>query len=136
MQIDITRLLLFGLLYCKGSHEEKTQRFWDVLQQPGMDQISWEDKELTVAGTWFLEVATHWTHVWTQQKMQEEGKLMASKKVKPMFNDMKKIKAAADEIYENFLDDCFGTQSRVYRDKFIKEVEKNCQYLFKPEELR
>lgn len=66
MQIDITRLLLFGLMYCKGSHEEKTQRFWDVIQQPGMDQISWEDKELTVAGTWFLEVATHWTHVWTQ----------------------------------------------------------------------
>ena len=99
-------------MYCRGSHEEKTQRFWDVIQQPGMDQISWEDKELTVAGTWFLEVATHWTHVWTLQKMQEEGKLMTTgsmKKVKPFFNDMKKIKAAADEIYENFLDDCFGT---------------------------
>ena len=39
MQIDITRLLLFGLMYCKGTHEEKTQRFWDVIQQPGMDQI-------------------------------------------------------------------------------------------------
>ena len=49
---------------------------------------------------------------------------------------MKKIKAAADEIYENFLDDCFGTQSRVYRENFIKEIEKNCKYLFKPEELR
>ena len=30
--VDITRLLLFGLLYCKGSHEEKTERFWDILQ--------------------------------------------------------------------------------------------------------
>ena len=71
--------------------------------------------------------------------MQEEGKLKvpgSSKKVKPMFNDMKKIKAAADEIYENFLDDCFGTQGRVYRENFIREVEKNCKYLFKPEELR
>ena len=111
-QIDITRLLLFGLMYCRGSHEEKTLRFWDVIQQPGMEQISWEDRELTVAGTWFLEVATHWTHVWSQQR--REGKLGAgitapNKKVKPIFNDMKKIKAAADEIYENFLDDCFGT---------------------------
>ena len=81
-----------------------------------MEQISWEDRELTVAGTWFLEVATHWTHVWSHQKREREGKnklglgiATPSKKVKPIFNDMKKIKAAADEIYENFLDDCFGT---------------------------
>ncbi len=63
--IDIDKLCLFGLLYCKGSHEEKCERFWDILQQPGLDQISWEDKELTVAGTWFLEMATYWTHVWS-----------------------------------------------------------------------
>ena len=30
-QIEITRLLLFGLLYCKGTHEEKCERFWDIL---------------------------------------------------------------------------------------------------------
>ena len=40
-QVDIVKLLLFGLLYCKGSHTEKCMRFWDVLQQPGLDQISW-----------------------------------------------------------------------------------------------
>ena len=36
-QIDITKLLLFGLLYCKGSHADKCERFWDILQQPGLD---------------------------------------------------------------------------------------------------
>ena len=99
-----------------------------------MDQISWEDKELTIAGTWFLEVATHQVHVWALDKMYKDGK--KSNKVKSVFNDEKKIKAAAAEIYENFLDDCFGNQSRVYRETFIEEVEKNCKYLFKPEELR
>lgn len=29
--VDITRLLLFGLLYCKGKHAEKCERFWDIL---------------------------------------------------------------------------------------------------------
>lgn len=71
-QIDITRLLLFGLLYCKGSHSEKCLRFWDILQQPSMEQISWEDKELTVAGTWLLELATHWTHIWSLERIPEE----------------------------------------------------------------
>lgn len=71
-QIDITRLLLFGLLYCKGSHGQKCERFWDILQQPGMDQISWEDKELTVAGTWMLELATHWTHEWSLERIPED----------------------------------------------------------------
>lgn len=30
-QIDIVKLLLFGLLYCKGTHEVKCDRFWDIL---------------------------------------------------------------------------------------------------------
>ena len=30
--VDINRLLLFGLLYCKGSHDEKCERLWDILQ--------------------------------------------------------------------------------------------------------
>ena len=30
--LDIGRLLLFGLLYCKGSYQEKSTGFYDVLQ--------------------------------------------------------------------------------------------------------
>lgn len=92
--IDITRLLLFGLLYCKGTHKEKCERFWDILQQPGMDAISWEDKELTVAGTWFLEVATYWTHVWSLERSPNGGS-----KVNDTYGDLSKVKEMSDEIY-------------------------------------
>ena len=102
-RIDITRLLLFGLLYCSGSHKEKCIRFWDILQQPGMDQISWEDKELTVANTWFLEVSTYWTHVWSHERAPEGGS-----KAKEVFSDLDKIKSVTEEIKEAFLDDIFG----------------------------
>ena len=94
VEVAIDQLLLFGLLYCKGSHEEKCARFWDVLQQPGLDMISWEDKELTVAGTWFLEVATYWIHSWSLAQ-QPEG----ASKVKEVFSDLAKIKEVSDEIY-------------------------------------
>ena len=96
--VDITRLLLFGLLYCKGTHKEKTERFWDILQQPGLEQISWEDKELTVAGTWFLEVATHWTHVWCLERAPE-GTPTTGKKIRDDFKDLERVKELSDEIY-------------------------------------
>ena len=92
--VDITRLLLFGLLYCKGSHAEKCTRFWDILQQPSMDQISWEDKELTVAGTWLLEMATYWTHVWSLERSPDGGS-----KVKEDFADLDRVKELSEEIY-------------------------------------
>ena len=31
VEVEINQLLLFGLLYCKGSHEDKCTRFWDIL---------------------------------------------------------------------------------------------------------
>ena len=98
-----------------------------------MDQISWEDKELTVAGTWFFEVATHWTHTWAQQSVEEAK---TGPKVKELFADLPRVKELSDEIYQNFLDDCFGNQSRVFRDKFIEIIQKECKYLFNAEELR
>lgn len=99
-QVDITRLLLFGLLYCKGSHGEKCERFWDLLQQPGMNEISWEDKELTVAGTWLLELASHWTHVWSLERKPNQPPAAESQaqsaKVKEVFGDFEQMKEVSD----------------------------------------
>ena len=43
-QIDITKLLLFGLLYCKGSHSDKCERFWDILQQLALTRSAGKTK--------------------------------------------------------------------------------------------
>jgi hypothetical protein len=52
------------------------------------------------------------------------------------FGDLKRVKELSDEIYKNFLDDCFGNASRVNREKFIEDISKKCKYLFIPELLR
>ena len=31
-ELDINKVLLFGLLYCKGDHKEKAVAFYDILQ--------------------------------------------------------------------------------------------------------
>ena len=89
-----------------------------------MDQISWEDKELTVAGTWLLELATFWTHKWSMERAPEEAK--NSSKIIEVFADQERVKEVSDEIYQGFLDDCFGNSSRTQREDFIRELETNC----------
>ena len=63
--VDIDRLLLFGLLYCKGSHEVKCLAFYDILQDALQEQISATDKDITFALVWLFELSTHWIHVWS-----------------------------------------------------------------------
>ena len=86
-----------------------------------------------MAGTWFLEMATHWIHLWSLERKPDGAE---AKKVKEVFGDLAKIKELSEEIYQNLLDDIFGNQSRIYRENFLEEIRNNCKYLFKPEELR
>ena len=92
-----------------------------------MDQISWEDKELTVAGTWLLELATFWTHKWSIERIPEDqASAKNSSKVIEVFGDKERVKEVSDEIYQAFLDDCFGNSSRTQREDFIREIETKC----------
>ena len=60
--IDIDRLLLFGLLYCKGTHDVKCLALYDILQDALQDEITASDKEIKFALKWLYEVSTHWVH--------------------------------------------------------------------------
>ena len=41
-----------------------------------------------------------------------------------------------EDMHEDFLEDAFGPASRIPRGEFLSLLEKNCTYLFSPEELR
>lgn len=43
-----------------------------------------------------------------------------------MFGDKERVKEVSDEIYQAFLDDCFGNSSRTQREDFIREIETKC----------
>ena len=52
------------------------------------------------------------------------------------FADLESYKDLLEEMHENFLDDAFGSASRMSRTEFLKMLEKNCKYLFTPVDLR
>ena len=64
-EICIQYLLLLGLLYCKGSFEEKSKTFYDVLQDGMQEQISAKDKDLEDCFGRLIEIATIWIHRWS-----------------------------------------------------------------------
>lgn len=136
--VDIDRLLLFGLLYCKGTHQVKCLAFYDILQDALQDLISATDKEITFALIWLFEVSTHWVHSWAMEAAKAdgtEGKIDSSK-VNESFAELDSYKELLDEMHENFLDDAFGNASRMPRSEFLEVLEKNCKYLFTPVDLR
>ena len=62
-----------------------------------------------------MEVATHWIHVWSKAKV---GGAKGAK-TKSFFADRGTVKDLAEQIFNNFLDDCFGNKTRCDRDEFI-----------------
>ena len=136
--IDIDRLLLFGLLYCKGTHEVKCLALYDILQDALQDMISATDKEITFALIWLYEMSTHWIHVWSLEaaKANEVEDKIDKSKVNERFGELESYKDLLEEIHENFLDDAFGAASRMSRTEFLEVLNKNVKYLFTPSELR
>lgn len=127
--------MLFGLLYCKGSIEEKSMVFYDVLQDGLQEVISASDKDFKDCFKRMINMASTVIHQWSQQFGDEEVK---NNGTDPIFGDAESSawNEALDTIEEQFLDLIFDVQSRIKREEFIKEVTKNGVYLFKPAEIR
>ena len=45
-ELSIQYLLLFGLLYCQGTNDDKSKVLYDVLQDGLQDTISAKDKDI------------------------------------------------------------------------------------------
>ena len=136
--IDVDRLLLFGLLYCKGDKKVKCLAFYDILQDALQEDISAGDKDITFAIVWLYELSTHWVHTWALENAKAQGfeDKINQEKLCERFADKSSLKENLEELHEDFLDDSFGDMSRISRLEFLKTIEKSCLYLFDPEEQR
>jgi hypothetical protein len=64
-EMSIQYLLLFGLLYCQGSNEDKAKVLYDVLQDGLQESISANDKDLKDCFGRLIEMGTANIHKWT-----------------------------------------------------------------------
>jgi hypothetical protein len=116
--MNIQYLMLFGLLYCSGSNEEKSMVFYDVLQDGLQEVISASDKDLKDCFGRLIEMASSVIHEWSQEFGDEDVK---DSGINPVFgtSSSKDWKNAISEIEEEFLDQVFDVQSRIKREEFI-----------------
>eukprot|EP00347_Sterkiella_histriomuscorum_P018693 403344536 len=138
VEMSIQYLLLFGLLYCQGTPEEKSSCLYDILQDGLQEQISANDKDLKDCFWRLLELASVQIHKWSQEVGDEEVKNVGIEQIN--MRDSQLEKERWDQVYENiqekFLDQIFDIHSRIKREEFIQAVVKKANYLFKPAEIR
>ena len=80
-----------------------------------------------------FELSTHWIHTWATEAATANETTIDKDKVCDRFADLDSYKDLLEEIHEDFLEDAFGPESRISREKFLDLIEKNCSYLFSPE---
>ena len=66
IELDIQTVLVFGLLYCKGSIHIKSTVFYRVLQEDFNDQIAAGDKDLKKLFPLVLNLASLQVHQWAE----------------------------------------------------------------------
>mmetsp|Transcript_24982 Transcript_24982/g.24448 ORF Transcript_24982/g.24448 Transcript_24982/m.24448 type:complete len:114 (-) Transcript_24982:201-542(-) len=64
-EMSIQYLLLLGLLYCKGSTDDKARVFYDVLQDGLQDTIAANDKDIKACFGRLFEMASCNVHRWS-----------------------------------------------------------------------
>ena len=77
---------------------------------------------------WMFELSTHWIHKWSLEAAKANGTedKIDQSKINDRFADLDSYKDLLEELHENFLDDAFGNASRISRDDFLNQIEKNC----------
>mmetsp|Transcript_13870 Transcript_13870/g.10004 ORF Transcript_13870/g.10004 Transcript_13870/m.10004 type:complete len:145 (+) Transcript_13870:441-875(+) len=133
--MSIQYLLLIGLLYCKGSNEEKSRVFYDILQDGLQDTIAANDKDIKACFGRLFEMASCNIHRWSTTLLPGHPS-GGNPDLEKTSKNAKKWKEALGEIQDEFLDKIFDVESKVEREFFIKKVANEQNYIFKPNELR
>ena len=128
-QIDVTYLKCFALIHCSGKPIDKTNAFYEVLQEGGFErhtQISAGDKDFApvfdklcsfVSTDVFklaLMTGSVSEHVYTQDEMDR----IAHKDV---------FETVREEVW---LEEVFGAQSRLENDAWVDKVSKLANWIF------
>ena len=128
MRFDSFKMRILGLLWCEGGPDEKCIEFYDNCQDNNQPEIAAEDKDFKPNFYCMLDFCT---------SMVFEQELLYGKGVgkTPEYSD-KQIAETKDERYEEllneFLDACFGYESKVRRENWQDKVVKVNNWIFDP----
>ena len=126
--LDVQKLEMLGLLLCQGEFREKTQVFWDLLQDGGQEFISASDKDYKPCFTALCELCT----VFELQVAKEIDGIECPYSQ----DDMDAMRDCFEDVLEDHLDELFDFQSKMQKEEWLKALAEKTPYLFSSSELR
>jgi hypothetical protein len=111
-EINIHSLILWGILLCPGTNQLKARVFYDVLQDALQETISAGDKDFPESFNKLIELATKLVYRFEQELDAGVEKVPEDK----VDDDL------LDKIRESFLDEVFGSSSKLTRKEYMDQV--------------
>jgi hypothetical protein len=131
-QIDATWLLCYGVILCSGSHREKAEVFYGILQDGGLAAhtfISAADKDLPPTFEKMCLLAT--VHLF--EFARDFTGLDC-----PFEDHFDALRAAHEDLREDrFLDEVYGeSQSKLDNEVWLEACTKKSKWIFNSKDLR
>lgn len=128
-EISIQALTIFALLHCPGKVPDKAEHLYNLLQDGGLgahQYISANDKDIIPAFDKLCGLACF--------------ELIACQdKVESIYSEeeLENLKEQVELLREDqYLEDVYGTASRLTNDEWLKKMSKEAKWLFDPVEVR
>ena len=128
-QIDVVYLKCFALIHCSGKPIDKTNAFYEVLQDGGFEkhtQISAGDKD-------FAPVFDKMCSLVTMDVFKLA--LMTGSVSEHVYTEDEMSRIAHKDVFETireevWLEEVFGAQSRLENDAWVDKVSKSANWIF------
>jgi hypothetical protein len=127
--INIHSLLLMGVLHSNGDNRSRARVLYDILQDANQEFISANDKDFRGTFDALVGLATKLVYEHLTLVLPSETPAVA-------VGDFSKVDSAFETLSESFLDDVFGSNSKLQRPEYEKVVSNAGKWLFSSKELR
>ena len=128
-ELSLQSLLLWGVLLCAGDARLKARVFYDILQDSLQDSISASDKDFPESFSKLIGLATKLVYRYEDEygESRRESKLDSEQAVT---DDL------LDQIKEDFLDNVYGAQAKLYREEYLAILSTKENWIFNPDQIR
>ena len=127
-ELNIYALILWGLLLCPGDNHMKARVLYDVLQDSLQETISAGDKDFAGSFNKLIELATKLVY---RFEHEVEGNASA-----PKVSEEKIDEDLLEKIKESFLDEVFGSSSKMSRKDYMEAVASKQNWISSSKQVR
>lgn len=120
IQYNISEILLMGNLYCANTPAIRANRYFELCQIEYDPQIGSADRDLHKNFTKMLEIS-YVLMIPVYRRFKKDSDVHIPESWIP--NEYTVFKEAYEEILESFLDEVFGSKSKMPRDEFIESLK-------------